>query len=92
MQEGSSRSRHRGCGEPAQSLGDGLRAPQAPSTALGIYCVCSCFPFLVQRDGISSELRVTTAAAGLARGSSRAALDLWGSETLRKAECWSHIP
>lgn len=64
----------------------------APSTATGIYCMCSYAPFLVQRFGISSELRETTAAAGLARDSSRAALDLWGSETLRKAERWSHIP
>lgn len=75
-------------GQGLQSLlgtARGLSPPWLPAV-MGIYCMSSYSPFLVQRFGISSELRETTAAAGLARDSSRAALDLWGRETLRKAE------
>lgn len=78
-------------GEGEQSL-QGQSPLRAPSPLRGIYCKCCYSPFPVQRFGISSGLRGPTAAAGLARGSSRAALDLWGSQTLRKAQSWSNIP
>lgn len=54
--------------------------------------ICSYFLFLVPTFWTSFVQHETTAAAGLARGSSLFALYLWGSETLRKSVHWSHLP